>query len=371
MASRRWLLVGIAVGLLLLSVILAPVAVIWLPGSWCDHVYRELSFHVIARNTLPDAKSPEEIVAAATTYLNRHLWLFRSSRPYEGKSFEYLIEGVGWCDYYAKVFCKLLAAKGVHARYVFLKDRTGTSPHTIAEVYAAGAWRAVDPFFNFRYVTETGEWLELDHTTPERLVSFPAVRLLSAINRPIYENIYTIAQKTLPPPMPPQRSDDFVQDQNVFDAVTKAYFRCFGLRFAYWYQDRVLERRMAAIRDPLERLWFAARNYHLYRRLAEAEPRYRELLARDPAGRYRDRTTLFLSRLLIGQERFDEGRALLEAFVQVSPELPWAHFELGQCYEALDRREQALAQYREYQRLHGRKFSVDVIRRLIHLGAII
>jgi len=369
MTRRRLALAGTAIGFsLALGVAASPFIALCLPHPLRYHVYRKLSFRVIAEHIFANATTPEEVTQAATNYINRHLWLFGGSRPYSGKPLDYLIEGVGWCDYAAKVFCKLLAARGLHARYAFLKDRDGVSPHTIAEVYVDGKWRAVDPFFNFRYVTDDGSWLAMEEVSSEQLEAFPAVRLIKTANPGTFNNIAEIARRTLPLPMPPQRSDDFLQDQNLFDGIAALYFKCFGLRFAYWYQDRFLERELAVIDDPLERLWYTARNYHLYRRLHQAEPLYRQLLAQDVNGRYRDRTTLFLSRLLIGTKRFEEASALLEQFVQEKPDIPWGHFHLGLCYESVGESAQAAGQYHEYQRLHGRKFAIEAVQHLNRLG---
>ena len=171
--------------------------------------------------------------------------------------------------------------------------------------------------------------------------------------------------------MPPQRSDDFLKDKNPFDVEVGLCVKLFGTAFANWYQDRFLEHRLATMEDPIERLWYAARNYQLYRRLAKAEQLYRQLLNLDATERYRERTTLFLARLLIKQERFEEGTALLEAYLREHPDKPWARYHLGLCYEGVGQTADAIAQYREYQQLRGRKFAIDAVRRLRGLGAVI
>ena len=365
----RWAqpLLGVSAALLL-AVAAAPVAVLWGPPALRYHVYRELSFQVIADEAFADADQPEEVVQAAMQYLNRHLWVFSDSHPYDGKAFEYLVEGVGWCDYYAKLFCELLATRGLHARYAFLKDQSGESPHTVAEVRLGGRWRAVDPFFNMRFTRNTGEWVGLEEITPELVEQLRTVQIFRTMNPRAFENISEIARRTFPLPMPPKRSDDFVEDKNVFDGEIAAYFRLLGRPFAHWYQDRFLERRLADMEDPLARLWYTARNYHLYQRCDKAEPLYRELLARDAQGRYTERATLFLGRLLLRQERYEEARDVLERYVRMRPDHPWARFHLGRCYEGLGLFARAAAQYRSYQQLHGRKFSIEAIRRLTRFG---
>ncbi len=349
-----------AKGLLLFfaAVISAPVAVLWLPGSWKRHVYYEISIQLIAKAELPRSKTPEETVQTALDYTRKHLWLIDRVNPYPGKPFDYLVEGIGWCDYHAKVFCKLLAARGIHARYAFLKDRSGASPHTVAEVYLHGQWRALDPFFNLIYAKQTGEWASLEELTPEFVGSLPQMELLRNTNSDRYENIIGLARKTYPLPAAPQRSDDFVSDKQLFDWLTDAYVGFFGRGFAYWYQDRFLGRKLAAIHDPADRLWYKARNYHLYGRLDLAEQAYRQLIALNPP-KYRERTKLFLSRLLIRQKRFKEAYAFLQQAARELPEAKWPYFQLALCDEALGNRLKAVENLRYYQQLHGGKFALE------------
>ena len=160
---------------LALIVVLSPFIALVLPDPWSRHMYHEISFQLIAGNELPETRSPDAIIQSAIDYTRRHLWLFDSQNPYSGKPFDYLVEGVGWCDYHAKVFCRLLAARGLHARYVFLKDQNGISPHTVAEVFISDQWRAVDPFFNLTYSRHDGEHATLETLTPGFVTALLAV----------------------------------------------------------------------------------------------------------------------------------------------------------------------------------------------------
>ncbi len=99
------------VALLLIIIAGSPLISLLLPsGSWKRHVYHEISFQLIARNVLSDAKTEDDVIRMAVDYTRRHLWLFGDSQPYDGRAFDYLVEGVGWSDYHAKVFCELPAA---------------------------------------------------------------------------------------------------------------------------------------------------------------------------------------------------------------------------------------------------------------------
>ena len=354
---------------LALVILLSPLLALALPGTWKRHVYHEIAFQILAR-TLPDAHRPEDAVREAMDYTRRHLWLMDNPRPYSGRSFDYLIEGIGWCDYHTKVFCNLLAAKGIHCRYAFLKDAQGNSPHTIAEVYVRGRWRAVDPFFHVIYMNRAGEWATLEELTPELVAEQQEVKLLASTTTELDENILQISQKTFPPPIPPQRSDDFVKDRSLFDDITDLYVRLFGQPFANWYQDRILEQELAGTTDPADRLWHQARQYHLFRRLEQAEPIYRQLLAQHLGGqKYRERVVLFLARLLLREKRFEEARGILKGFAadERNATKPWPNFQLALCYEGLGQTAEAQQYFERYRQLHGKKFAVEALKHLAKL----
>lgn len=364
---RRFCGVLVAGGAALLIVGVSPLIALWLPDPWRRHVYHEISFQLIANRRLPSSRVPENVMRSTADYTRKHLWLLDNPTPYPGKPFDYLVEGTGWCDYAAKVFCRLLAAKGVHARYVFLKDAQGISPHTIAEVRVQGRWVAVDPFFDLIYTKDTGELAALEELTPELVEHLPELAAFRATTSEVDQDIMRLARRTFPLPWTPQRSDDFLSEKHLFDWTADLYVNLFGHRFADWYQDRFLRQQLAAIRDPDERLWQQARNYHLYGRLAQAEEAYRTLLSRGPPSHYRERTVLFLSRLLMRQKRFPEAREILDTLIAELPTARWAHFHLALCYEGLGDRANAIQHFRRYQELHGSKFSLETAKHLNQL----
>ena len=365
--ARAWRRVAAGLGITgLAAVLLAPVLALWMPGTVAQHAYDEFSFALIARRVLPAAGTPEQLIQAATDYSKRHLWLIDNPVPYDGKPFDYLVEGIGWCDYAVKVFGRLLATRGMHVRYAFLKDAQGSSPHTLAEVYVRGKWRVADPFFNLIYKTESGEWPSLEDVTPDFVDRLPQMARLRATTSEAVPNILDVARRTYPLPQPPQRSDDFLRDKNLFDWITDAYARLLGRRFACWYQDQYL-RRLAAIPDPQQRLWYQARHYHLYGRLEEAERAYRALWAQRPVARYAERLPLFLSRLLIRQRRFAEALAVLEEDLREHPGNRWTHYHLALCYEGAGDRAKAITHFERYQTLHGTKFALEASAHLHRL----
>ena len=112
MRQTSWIgwLLG-ACGVFLSVTLASPVLVLWLPGPWKRHVDHEIAFEWIATHELSGSNRPREVIRSAMTYTRTHLWLVDNPQPYRGKPFDYLVEGIGWCDYQAKVFCKLLTRR--------------------------------------------------------------------------------------------------------------------------------------------------------------------------------------------------------------------------------------------------------------------
>lgn len=69
-----------------------------------------------------------------------------------------LMSGIGWCDQQARVFMQLAASLEIHTRLLFLKIKSGPSPHSIAEAMSPDKrWIIVDPYFKLDLFNKRGE----------------------------------------------------------------------------------------------------------------------------------------------------------------------------------------------------------------------
>ena len=354
--------------LIITAVFFSPlISLLFSQSSLGRHLYREISFVVIAGNELPKSASIKELMQSAIDYTRTHLWIFGDSRPYPGKPLDYLIEGVGWCDYHAKILCKLLAIKGIHARYAFLLNKEKISPHTVAEVYVKDKWCGVDPLLDIIYYDEEGQMIELEKVTPAMIARIPSVISIKSNNQDLFEQIVNMAKKTYPLPHLPKRSESFLSEKHIFDFIADIYVKIFGRKFTDFYQDIFIRHYMVTIDDPVERLWLEARNYDLYGRLEKAKPIYRQLLRDYPGSTFRRRTIVFLSQLLIKQQRFKEAGIILQQFLTEYPDGNWkndCHYYIGLCYEELCDIPNAILYYK---RARGARLHLEACRRLSSL----
>ncbi|MFH1202307.1 MAG: transglutaminase domain-containing protein [Candidatus Omnitrophota bacterium] len=352
--------------LLALLLVLSPLIALFLSPKLSKHVYQELSFRVISGNELQNPSSNEVLIQKAIDYTRTNLWAVTDIPPYEGTPFDCLTIGIGWCDYHARVFCRLLSIKGIHARYDFLMDKDGVSPHTIAEVYLKGRWRAIDPYFSLIYYKDGKEWARLEEVTPQLISKLPRVSIMMQ-DKDAYNNFMDFTARIFPLPRAPTRSDDFVKDRHIFDFMADAYVNVFGLNFAYWYQDIFLKRQIHEIKVPVERLWYEARNYDLYQRTQKAEVLYREIIVNYSDSNYYDKTAFFLSLLLMRQERYEEAREVLNKLLIKKSHTAWrdyANFYLALCYEKLGNFRNAIYYYKLAREIKIYSDCLDHLRQL-------
>ena len=193
--------------------------------------------------------------------------------------------------------------------------------------------------------------VELEKVTPEMIVHMPSV-VSTENNKKVFEKIVKAAKVTYPMPFPPERSESFLSDKHIFDFIAIMYVKIFGNKFANFYQDVFVKQTIAAIDDPVKRLWFEARNYALYGRLEKAERLYHRILNDFPENTYRRRAIIFLSQLLIKQQRYVQAVTLLQQFLSEYPNDSCRNdcfYYMGLCYEKLSDIPNAITYYKHVQ----------------------
>jgi hypothetical protein len=266
-----------------------------------NRAYIDLTYRVIANKEARLAKSKEDIILRFFDYANRHIFVPERSVPGEANLLDYLVTGVGWCDHQANVFNKLLSKKDIPARYVYLKDKEGVSPHTVSEVYFNNRWVIFDPQDYLYFKLDDGNYATLNDISqrPQIILSHVKLKSLETTDKDAYEGSKVFWQRLFPLPMEPERSAPWTERNSIFTEILDLYVTCFGKRFINAYQDIYLRLTLAPIKQIDYRLFFAARNYQIYYRRDLAIDRYMSLIKNYPESKYSDDGLFFLALLYI------------------------------------------------------------------------
>jgi tetratricopeptide (TPR) repeat protein len=286
------------------------------------------------------------------------------SLPYEGRPLDYLINGVGWCDYMSRVFNCLLAAEGIPSRYAMLMDeQCSLSNHTLNEVLIDGKWAAFDPLTGVIFRDRPGRYLSLEELSDNpRLIAENARLLASEKIKGITSDYY---RDKFPLSCPPRRSEPGTQDLTVFDYLTMGYIRLFGRIFINPMQDMYLAIKTKGMPQDYK-IFYLARNYSLYYRSGPAKRYYNLLIEKYPSSPYAEDGIFFLGLLYIGQEHgYQNGIEILEGLLSRYPDSRWAAYVnlyLGLAYDGLGDSARADA---HYAKAPDSKLDTEVIYRLI------
>mgnify|MGYP001574001548 CR=1 FL=1 len=177
-----------------------------------------------------------------------------------------------------------------------LLDNTGVSRHTISEVYFHNRWVVFDPSEYTFFKLPNGEYATLDDLSrnPQIIFKHPAFKNLEENE---YRSRMAWYSTLFPIPMPPKRSNSFIEDISIFDRVVDLYYFFWGSNFANVYQDAYLKNKLLSFKEPDYRLFYAARNYSLYGRRNLAIDAHTKLINDFPDSKYRDDSLFFLSLL--------------------------------------------------------------------------
>jgi hypothetical protein len=286
-------------------------------------LYREFLYAVVAHRVTRGAASTESKLAAVErlhefVYLNvrtPYPWLIYDSPA------DVLIRGSGYCDQAVLVFIHLLHHVGVPGRQTLLKRHDGVSPHTVSEVFLNGEWRVFDTLYGFVPRRPDGQ--------PAAAVDFRSMPELlkgSRADPEWYRNTEVTVTLGNGGSEPDQASTfgrfsglvAWIPDW-LADGVQDLYVLLRAPTYTTTTGEVVED-----FRNPDSRLFFKARNFHVFLRARKTEAAYEELLRRYPSSDYADDAWYQLAQLRLSQLG-DPGSALaaLEVFFAQYPTSRW------------------------------------------------
>ena len=280
-------------------------------------IYHAVLYSIVAERVTRGASSPDHAVRRLQEFVYQNVRTPRGAAILDGSPADTLVPGFGYCDPAVMVFLRLLEQINIPGRMIFLRRDDGVSPHTVSEVFLDGEWRVFDVHYGFvprrpdgkvatiNDLTAQPMLLTLSRTRPEwyrNARAFTLERRRSGLIRSMVRGLLTLT---------PEWLVDRFQDLYLLLPPPR-YITTDGKLFEdYSASD--------------SRLFFRARNYHVFLRTLQAESAYEELLRRYPESRYVDDSLYDLGLLALTQRQDHTSalarfRALLTAF----PTTAWA-----------------------------------------------
>lgn len=351
----------------------AMAGVVLLSPGVREYLYREVSYQLLANRIAGNETDPERIALRIAVYIEENL--YPGGGPVlDTTSWTDLVRGIGWCDQDDWILATLLSKKNIHARFVMLKDKQGSSPHTMAEVYLGGQWRVFDPLYGLVFRNSRDQSLatmsDLSEN-PSIIFDNPRIRALPQEARRKVEEFFS---RMFPIPKEPVRWASLLEMKNkslprrTVNSAIGLSLSLFGHGVAYLVQDLylgMLPNRLIALdrgiksgyrpltitksEDPALFLYYKARNYHLYERVTLAEKFYKEIILRYPESPYAEKSSYFLGDLNLRVIRdYPAAVSHLADFLNRYPGSSWtsrAQYSLGLAYERMGNLEEAQRHY--------------------------
>jgi len=337
----------LCIGLLtLVFFLLAPAISLILPKKLREHTYRELLMHIVALRESRSEASSSDIANKLLYYTTKNTLLNPGDAiPYEGKSLDYLINGLVYCDYQADILATLCAHRGISARYCMLMDKDGVSPHTVAEIYIDGKWGVFDVAENCYYTTILGGPASIEDLSKNPYLIFDNRRWqeIKRQSEAGFNNKVTYYQRMFPVPMPPQRSSSKIKRITLFDRIGFIYYATLGDTFLRPYQDYYLKIKTEDMHGA-EKLYYYARNYQLTYRSDESIALYNQLIGSYPDAPYFNKSVIFLSFVYMDQKKDYPLAIKTLGILADGPPGPYKNYALyymGRCYQLLGQDERS------------------------------
>lgn len=365
--------IAVFILLLALSSFLMGISALILSPELRYFLYKEISYQYIADRLTKDAKTEEEKVLKIFDYIHENLNAM-GGEVIDKDTWNDLFRGIAWCDQQSWALATLLSKENISGRIVMLRNKEMVSTHTIAEVFLKDRWIALDPLYGLVFRKDNGSLATLEEISqnPEIIAQNPKVLLLSQEKREEFLSTYS---KVIPLKLEPKRWGSLLKKKNrtrpqrALNLVMAGTVRICGRFFTYPYQDLYLSLELKSLHNNPERLYFKARNYHLYSRTNLAKRLYEQIIREFPDNELSKSSKIFLTILEIKDKDFKHAIIRMKDFLSDSKNSQWnilAHYYLGAAYEGIGDFENARLNYAQA----SSNLDTDAVLRLSELKGI-
>jgi len=318
-----------------------------------EFLYKEISYQFVADEVVGDEKDEEKAAILLCNYIHTHLNV-AGGEVMDRDSWNDLVRGIAWCDQQSWALATLLSKCNIYARFAMLKDRKGSSPHTVTEVFLSGDWKIFDPLNGLVFRSKDGSLATLEEISNDiGIISRnPKVISLGLKEREAFLNWY---KGMFPMPRQPERwaplltKKTYTLPRKIVHNSIMAIVRLLGRPFVNAYQDVYLLVRSGSFSEPYEFAYFKARNYHLYQRTDAAQRAYRYILQNYPQSNRVEDCLYYLGVLCYESGQYEAAIEFLHSLLADYPRTRWskmAHYFLGRNFEDSGETKRAQAHYK-------------------------
>jgi hypothetical protein len=278
-------------------------------------LYRALLYTVVSQRATRSASSQAEVVQRLNDFVYLNVRTPENAPVLDDTAADTLIRGFSYCDSAVLLFTRLLQEQSIPSRMTFLSPaQDAPSPHTIAEVFVDGAWRVFDTYYDFIPRLPDGSV-----ATIADLVARPELLGPSRSEVEWYRAAYPVVESDVPPQ--PWRTVAALV-RRLPDGLIDRFQDMYLLLPPPTYTTRA--GASLSFGSPDGRLYFRARNYHVFQRTAEAAAAYSQVMREYPDSPFVDSARYELGQLDLTQAHDPSAAAgQFQALIQAHPETAW------------------------------------------------
>ena len=309
------------------------------------------AYAYITQRLVGSERDPEVIIRTLTTYVHENIFAPSQYAVVDDAPITVLHRGIGWCDQMGHLLLRLLDRRDIPSRLLFLRNKEGISPHSVADVYLNGTWRIVDPTYMFiprngrKEVATFGEICQegVDFgTLPPEDISLPGYRQWFCQEPRIFLSNFAFMRPALIEAV--RRGEPFPGN-----TMAESWQRLFALPDPIG-TDLFINLYVQAIRDLYETedgyAYGVARTYHILGKFREARRWYAKTIANFPNSPHLEESLFFAGLAAYHEGEYQKAKDSLDKLLNQYPQTSWAAYArlfVGKSLLALGQHQQAKA----------------------------
>jgi len=235
-----------------------------------------------------------------------------------------LLSGVGFCDQQSRVFMQLAHNVGITSRLLFLKPKSGPSPHSVAEALEPdGRWIIVDVAYNLDLVNAEGKFASQEDIRKDLNIvkNNEKVLLRTPFEKRLEDNTYLSIYGNEPVYI-------VTKNKTKFDPLRRVPLSWIR-PFVSFIQNKYLEQIHSIINDPYEFKILKARGYHLLGYYDRGDSMYAEIIGNSRDLMVKRKAQYYYCVSLKDQKRYKDSYDYITSIIEKDKENPYREYLYG------------------------------------------